>query len=171
MTISSSVSDWSPCWPAIRRTRQSTRSMCAAPPNSARAADEAFQGPQRLWHTSRKGPCRHRWHPEKHRAPDPVVDLARQVDVRVDRLLDRNHVVAPDAAIVAGHQHRPFGQRHKNGVVNLELHRDFEGAVAWVESRRFNVSLEVSKQGVVSDPSNRAALKLVGNPTWRTFLG
>src|SRR5262249_910817 len=45
VTISSSVLDWSPFWTAIRRTRQSTRSMFAAPPNSARAADEGLPRP------------------------------------------------------------------------------------------------------------------------------
>ena len=35
--------------------------------------------------------------------PHPVVDLARLVEVRVDRIFDGDHVVAPDAAVVAGH--------------------------------------------------------------------
>src|SRR5229473_6157652 len=42
VTISSSVSDCIPCWRAIRRTRQSTLSMCSAPPNSVRAAEEGL---------------------------------------------------------------------------------------------------------------------------------
>ena len=82
-TISSSVSDCSPCWRAIRRTRQSTRSMCSAPPNSARAADEGLPRPSAALayfsngtrsSSSAPRPCTE--------LPHPVVDLARLVDVR-----------------------------------------------------------------------------------------
>src|SRR5437764_818129 len=45
VTISSSMSDRSPCWRAIRRTRQSTLSMYSAPPTSARAAEEGWARP------------------------------------------------------------------------------------------------------------------------------
>src|SRR5439155_23235294 len=44
-SISSSVSDCTPCCRAMRRTRQSTRSMCSAPPKSARAAEDGLPSP------------------------------------------------------------------------------------------------------------------------------
>src|SRR5262249_4051884 len=40
LTISSSVPDCKPSWRAMRRIRQSTLSMCSAPPKSERAADD-----------------------------------------------------------------------------------------------------------------------------------
>ena len=62
------------------------------------------------------------------------------------RFSDGDHVVRPDTAVVAGHQHRPFGQRHENGIVYLELHRDFDSSVAGVEPGLFDVGLEMAKQ-------------------------
>src|SRR5262249_23235508 len=44
-TISSSVSDRSPCCSALRRTRQSPRSTCSAPPKRERAPEEGLARP------------------------------------------------------------------------------------------------------------------------------
>jgi hypothetical protein len=64
----------------------------------------------------------------------------------MDRLLARDHGAGPDAAVVAGHEHWPFGQRHEQGVVDLELHRDLDGAVARVETGSLDVGRQLAQQ-------------------------
>src|SRR6516164_5949999 len=64
---------------------------------------------------------------------DPAVDLPGLAQVCMDRLLDGNHAVRPDTAVVAGDQHWPFGDRHEKGIVHLELNRDLAGTVPGVE--------------------------------------
>ena len=49
----------------------------------------------------------------------PFVDLAGFADIAEHSILDRNHVVFANTAIVSGNQHRPLRQRHKDGIVNL----------------------------------------------------
>jgi hypothetical protein len=47
----------------------------------------------------------------------------------VHRVLDRAHAVLLHAAVVAGEQHRPLGERHEDRVVHLELDRQLDGSV------------------------------------------
>src|SRR5262249_12370224 len=52
----------------------------------------------------------------------PVVDCARGCEIAVHGVLDRARRILLHAAIIAGQQHRPFGERHENRIMHLELH-------------------------------------------------
>ena len=58
------------------------------------------------------------------------------------RFLRRTHAVGGDAAIIAGAQHRPLGERHEDRIIDPQLHRQFDLALRRVEARGFDVLLE-----------------------------
>ena len=59
-------------------------------------------------------------------------------------LLRGAHAVFGDAAVIAGEQHRPLGERHEDRFVDLQLHRQFDLAFRRVEARGVDVLLEVA---------------------------
>ena len=61
------------------------------------------------------------------------------------RVADRLRLVQRDAAVIAGQQHRPFGQRHEQRIEHLELHRH----VLAVELHRVDVGFQLAQQPVV----------------------
>ena len=118
-----------PCSAAMRCTSESTRSMFAAPPASARAADDGLARPfaaaayfsNGTWSASAAPIVR-------HSLLHPVVDLARLLEVAVHRLADRADLAVLHAAIVAGQEHAPLGERYEHRVVDLELDRQLHAA-------------------------------------------
>ena len=85
------------------------------------------------------------------------------------RVLDVDRAVRGDAAVVAGQQHRPLGQRHEDRLVDLELHRQVDLAVARVVADASTSFCSGRRMRSASD-SNRADLKLVGRVTSRKLI-
>ena len=44
---------------------------------------------------------------------DMIIDRLRELQIVVHRVADRLRLVLRDAAVIAGQQHRPFGERHE----------------------------------------------------------
>ena len=63
----------------------------------------------------------------------------------VHRFLRGAHAVLGDAAVVAGEQHRPLGERHEDRVVHPELHRQLDLAFRRIEAHRVDVLLELAQ--------------------------
>jgi len=74
-----------------------------------------------------------------------IVDRARRLEVGVHGLLGGAHAVLGDTAVVAGEQHRPFGKRHEDRLIDLELHRQFDLALGRVEARGVHVFFQVAE--------------------------
>src|SRR5712664_3917852 len=64
---------------------------------------------------------------------DEIVDRPRFFEIAMHRLLGGPHAVLGDAAVIAGEQHRPLGERDENRIVHLELHRQLDLALRRVE--------------------------------------
>src|SRR5262249_26286305 len=78
-----------------------------------------------------------------------VVDGARRLKVAMYRILYVDRAISGDGAILAGQQHRPFRKWHEDGIVPLELQRQFDLAVPGVEPHRLDVILQPAKNGSV----------------------
>jgi hypothetical protein len=62
----------------------------------------------------------------------------------VDRVVDVDCGVGGDASVIAGQQHRPFGEGHKNRVVHFELDRQIDRpAVAGIVAHSFDLGLHL----------------------------
>ncbi len=135
---------------AISCTSLSARSILVAPFCSARAAEA---GRDRL---SRGGGV----FLERHQVgglgaeldaqvEHEIVDRARLFEVAVHRFLRGAHAVLGDAAVVAGEQHRPFGERHEDRIVHAQLHRQFDLALGRIEAHRVDILLDLAQDGGV----------------------
>src|SRR5262245_57323761 len=78
---------------------------------------------------------------------NPFIDRARLRRIAVHGLFDWNHLLAPDAAVIARDEHRPLRQRHEHRLVHLELHSDFERTIARVVASRLDVAFEIAQDG------------------------
>jgi hypothetical protein len=63
-------------------------------------------------------------------------------EIGVHGFLDGAHPALCDAAVVAGHQHRPLREGHKDRVVHLELDGQLDLSRAGVEAGGLDVGLE-----------------------------
>ena len=65
------------------------------------------------------------------------------------RILYVDSAIFGDTAVIARQQHCPFRKRHEDGIVHLELHRQFDLAVTGVEPHRLDVILQPAENGSV----------------------
>ncbi len=144
-----SMTGWRrPFCAAISCTSLSARSMLGTPLLSARAAEAG-----RVQALRRRGVFLERHEIVRLGAEldaeveHEIVDRARRLDVAVHRLLGGSHAVLGHAAVVAGQQHRPFGERHEDRVVDPQLHRQLDLAFRRVEANRLDVLLELAQDG------------------------
>ena len=73
-----------------------------------------------------------------------IVDRARLFDIGMHGLLRGAHAILGDAAIVAGEQHRPFGEWYPDRVIGLELDRQFYLAFRRVKTGGIDILFEVA---------------------------
>ena len=59
--------------------------------------------------------------------------------------MDRAHRIGLNAAVVAGHQHAPLGQRHEQRIKHLELDRQLDGLATDVKPDGFNIRLQLTQ--------------------------
>ena len=143
--------------------------MVGAPAATARAAEE---GAVELLGRGRVFVERHEVVGIGAEAPhdrrDAFIDVARQGDVAQHRLAHRHGLSRGDAAVVAGQQHRPFGERHEQRGVDAQLDRH----VAAVEAHALDVVGKLRQDlECLRRRHKTAVLKLVGRPTFSTFAG
>ena len=145
-TVSSSTALRWPFCAAMLCTSRSTRSMLGAPANKARAADDGrtsvFAAAAYFSNGTRSSGDGTELHAQ---IAHPGVDRARCVHISVHGFLDRSRGILLDTAIVTGHQHRPFRERHENRVMHLQLDRQIDRAVAWVIADRFDLGLHLAQ--------------------------
>ena len=60
-------------------------------------------------------------------------------------VLDVDRAILCDAAVIAGQQHRPFGERHKDRVVHLQLDRQLDRPVSRIVPCRLDVGLHLAQ--------------------------
>ena len=71
--------------------------------------------------------------------------------------MDVDRAVSRDATVVAGQQHRPFGERDEDRLVHLELDRQVDRAVSRIVADRFDLRLHLAQYrgGGVSGEAGR----------------
>ena len=77
-------------------------------------------------------------------------------------LLDGLHGIGQHAAVVAGQEHAPLGQRHKQRVMQLEFHRQVEVYPVHPKPGSSNVCLQAGQDGVVGRVSEGCDLEIGG---------
>ena len=157
---------------AMACTSRSTRSMLGAPLMSARAAEDGRDQPlggsgvflERHQIVGRGAQL-------DAQVAHPVVDRPRSLEVGMHGFLDGDGAVFGHAAVIAGQQHRPLGERHEDRIVHLQLHRQFDLAIAGIEADRLDV-VAAAAAGWRCACRNRSAptLKLVGSVTCSTLI-
>src|SRR6516162_6457284 len=76
-------------------------------------------------------------------AHDPIVDRARGGEIAVNGVLDVDGALRGHASVVAGQQHRPFGQRHKDRVMDFELDWQVDRTTARIVAHGLDVGLHL----------------------------
>ena len=74
-----------------------------------------------------------------------LIDRLRKLQIIVHRVADRLRLVARDAAVISGQQHRPFGQRDEQRIEHFELHWN----VTAIQRHRVDVGFQLPKQFVM----------------------
>ena len=71
----------------------------------------------------------------------PFINGTRQSKVAMHRVFDGPHAICLHTAVIAGEQHGPFGQRHKDRVMDFQFHRQFDGPATIIIACGFNIGL------------------------------
>jgi hypothetical protein len=73
----------------------------------------------------------------------PFVYRSRDPNVGMDRVLDTDHAVRKDTAVVASDQHRPLRERDEDRIVYFELYRNFDRFFGSTIARRLDIGRQL----------------------------